>query len=97
MLVHIVMFNFKEKNKKTNIIQAKQMLEQLMGTVPSLRSMDIGLNIIEADRAMDLSIISVFESKEGLDAYDIHPAHQEVLIFIKSVVEYSKSCDYLRD
>ena len=92
-----MMFNFKEKNKKTNIIQAKQMLEQLMGTVPSLRSMDIGLNIIEADRAMDLSIISVFESKEGLDAYDIHPAHQEVLIFIKSVVEYSKSCDYLRD
>ena len=97
MLVHIVMFKFKEENKKANIIQAKQMLENLMGAVPSLRSMDVGVNFVEADRAMDLSIIAVFESKEGLDAYDVHPEHQNVVTFIKSVVEYSKASDYLRD
>ncbi len=97
MLVHIVMFKFKEENKKTNIIQAKQMLENLMGAIPSLRSMDVGVNFIEADRAMDLSIIAVFESKEGLDLYDEHPEHQKVVTFIKSVVEYSKSLDYMRD
>jgi len=97
MLVHIVMFKFKEENKKANIIQAKQMLENLMGAIPSLRSMDVGVNFIEADRAMDLSIITAFESKGGLDAYDEHPEHQKVLTFIKSVVEYSKACDYHRD
>ena len=96
MLVHIVMFKFKEENKKANIIQAKQMLENLMGAVPSLRSMDVGVNFVEADRAMDLSIIAVFESKEGLDAYDVHPEHQKVVTFIKSVVEYSKASDYER-
>ena len=94
MLVHIVMFKFKEENKKANIIQAKQMLENLMGAVPSLRSIDVGVNFIEADRAMDLSIIAVFESKEGLDVYDSHPEHQKVVTFIKSVVEYSKAVDY---
>ena len=97
MLVHIVMFTFKEENKKANIIQAKQMLENLMGAIPSLRSMDVGVNVIKADRAMDLSIIAVFESKEGLDLYDIHPEHQKVLTFIKSVIEYSKAVDYLKD
>ena len=96
MLVHIVMFKFKEENKKANIIQAKQMLENLMGAVPSLRSIDVGVNFVEAERAMDLSIITAFESKEGLDAYDIHPEHQKVVQFIKSVVEYSKACDYMR-
>ena len=73
------------------------MLENLMGAVPSLRSMDVGVNFIEADRAMDLSIIAVFEGKEGLDAYDVHPEHQKVVSFIKSVVEYSKAVDYTRD
>ncbi len=96
MLVHIVMFKFKEENKKANIIQAKQMLENLMGAVPSLRSMDVGVNFIEADRAMDLSIIAVFESKEGLDAYAVHPEHMKVVDFIKTVVEYSKVVDYER-
>ena len=46
---------------------------------------------------MDLSIIAVFEGKEGLDAYDVHPEHQKVVSFIKSVVEYSKASDYMRD
>ncbi len=96
MLVHIVMFKFKEENKKSNIAQAKEMLENLTGSVPSLKSMEIGVNFIEADRAMDLSIIASFESKGGLDAYSMHPEHQKVVTFLKSVVEYSKACDYHR-
>ncbi|DAB40371.1 MAG TPA: stress responsive protein [Sulfurovum sp. UBA12169] len=96
MVVHIVMFQFKEENKKPNIIQAKQMLENLMGAVPSLRSMDVGVNFSTEDRAMDLSIIASFESKEGLDAYAVHPEHLKVIDFIKTAVEYSKVVDYER-
>lgn len=94
MVVHIVMFQFKEENKKANIIQVKQMLENLMGTVPTLRSMDVGLNFSTEERAMDLSIITAFESKEGLDAYAVHPEHLKVVEFIKSAVEYSKVVGY---
>ncbi len=96
MVVHIVTFKFKEENKKPNIIQAKQMLENLMGAVPTLRSIDVGVNFSTEERAMDLSIITVFESKEGLDAYAIHPEHLKVVDFIKTVVEYSKVVDYER-
>ena len=94
MIVHIVMFKFKEENRKANIIQAKQMLENLMGAVPSLKSIDVGVNFSQEERAMDLSIITSFESKEGLDAYAIHPEHLKVVDFIKEVVEYSKVVDY---
>ncbi len=96
MVVHIVTFQFKEENKKANIIQAKQMLENLMGAVPTLRSIDVGVNFATEERAMDLSIITVFESKEGLNAYAVHPEHIKVVEFIKSVVEYSKVVDYER-
>lgn len=96
MVVHIVAFQFKEENKKTNIIHAKQMLENLMGAVPTLRSIDVGLNFSKEERAMDMSIITVFESKEGLDAYAVHPEHLKVVDFIKTVVEYSKVVDYER-
>lgn len=96
MVVHIVMFRFKEENKKPNIIQARQMLENLMGAVPSLKSMDAGVNFSTEGRAMDLSIIASFESKEGLDAYAVHPEHLKVIDFIKTVVEYSKVVDYER-
>ncbi len=97
MVVHIVMFQFKEENKKANIIQAKQMLENLMGAVPSLRSIDAGVNFAQEERAMDLSIITAFESKEDLEAYAVHPEHVKVVDFIKTVVEYSKVVDYVRN
>jgi len=97
MIVHIVLFQFKEEHKKANMIQAKQMLENLMGAVPSLKSIDVGMNFSEEERAMDLSIITAFESKEDLDAYAVHPEHLKVVDFIKTVVEYSKVVDYIRD
>jgi hypothetical protein len=96
MIVHIVLFQFKAENKKANIIQAKQMLENLMGAVPSLRSMDVGVNFSTEERAMDLSIITAFESKEDLEAYAVHPEHLKVVEFIKTVIEYSKVVDYER-
>jgi hypothetical protein len=96
VIVHIVAFQFKDENKKANIIQAKQMLENLMGAVPTLKSMDVGLNFSDEERAMDMSIITTFESREGLDIYAVHPEHLKVVSFIKSVVDYSKVVDYVK-
>ncbi len=96
MVVHIVMFKFKEENKQPNIIQAKQMLENLLGAVPTLRSIDVGINFAQEERAMDLSIITTFENRAALEAYAVHSEHLKVVDFIKQVVEYSKVVDYER-
>jgi len=94
MVVHIVMFKFKEENKQANIQKAKEMLQNLIDTVPTLKSIEVGINFANEDRAMDLSIITHFDTKEDLDAYAIHPTHQDVIAFIKTVVEYTKVVDY---
>ena len=95
MVKHIVMFDFKDENKQENLLKAKRMLEALVDTVPSLKSMEVGLNFSDEDRAMDLSIITTFDDKEGLALYANHPEHLEVVAFIKTVVSQSKVSDYI--
>jgi hypothetical protein len=89
------MFDFKEENRKENIAKAKEMLEALIGSVPSLRSMEVGINFSTETRAMDLSIYTEFDDEAGLKAYAIHPAHLKVVEFIKTVVTGSKVSDYI--
>ncbi len=94
MIVHIVFFKFKEEQKKENIERAKEMLLSLSNSVPTLKSIEVGENFANEERAMDLSIITHFDSAHDLKIYAIHPEHLKVVDFIKQVVEYSKVVDY---
>ena len=94
MLKHIVMFTFKDENKRENLIKTKKMLEALLDTVPTLKSIEVGINMSQESRAMDLSLYSEFDNKEGLNLYANHPEHLEVVKFIKSVATDSKVSDY---
>jgi len=94
MIVHIVMFDFKEENKKENMAKTKAMLEALVEKIEPLLSMEVGIDFNGSERAMDLSLISTFETKEGLSTYATHPAHLEVVAFIKEVTNASKVVDY---
>jgi hypothetical protein len=96
MVIHIVLFAFKEEHRDENIQRAKEMLEGLMGKVPSLKSMEAGVNFSPEGRAMDMSIITAFDNKEGLGLYASHPEHLKAVEFIKSVVSESKVVDYER-
>ena len=94
MVKHIVMLDFKEVNKKENLEKVKTMLESLVESVPTLKSMEVGINFSQEERAMDLSLYSTFEDQGGLEAYAVHPAHLEVIKFIKTVATTSKVSDY---
>ncbi len=94
MVVHIVMFAFKEENKKENLQKAKALLEALVEKVPSLKSMEVGLDFMQSERSFDLVLTTTFDDKEGLSSYATHPAHMEVVSFIKEVTEAAKVVDY---
>lgn len=95
MIVHIVMFKFKEENRESNILKAKELLNALEGKINELVSMEVGVNFDTADRAFDLSLYSKFQTKEDLNAYAIHSEHLKVVEFIKSVASESKVVDYI--
>ena len=95
MTVHIVMFKFKDEDKDANIKEAREQLNALVDLVPTLKSMEVGINFTVAERAFDLSIYSTFDTKEDLDVYAVHPAHLKVVEFIKSATTESKVVDYI--
>lgn len=94
MLVHIVMFAFKEENKETNLGQVKSMLEALPSRIETLKSMEVGIDIGKSERSFDLVLTSTFEDQAGLSAYAVHPAHLEVVSVIKEVTTTAKVVDY---
>ena len=96
MLVHIVMFAFKEENKEENLVQVKSMLEALPSKIETLKHMEVGIDIGKSERSFDLVLTSTFEDQGGLSAYAVHPAHLEVVNVIKEVTIMAKVVDYLK-
>ena len=68
MLVHIVIFKFNEQNFEANILKVTQELNSLVDKIDVLKSMEVGVNFTQSDRAFDLSLYSTFETKEDLQA-----------------------------
>jgi len=95
MIVHIVMFKFKDENREANILKTEELLNELESKIDELVSMEVGINFDTADRAFDLSLYSKFQTKEDLNSYAIHSEHLKVVEFIKSVVSESKVVDYI--
>lgn len=95
MLVHIVMFAFKEENKESNLARVKTMLEALPSKIESLRSMEVGIDISCSERSFDMVLVSRFDDQTGLDLYTPHSAHQEVVSVIKEVTTMAKVVDYV--
>ncbi|MDQ1298765.1 MAG: hypothetical protein QG558_1304 [Campylobacterota bacterium] len=95
MVVHIVMFQFKEENKEANLARVKTMLEALPSTIESLKRMEVGIDISKSERSFDLVLTSIFEDKIGLSAYAVHPAHLEAVSVIKEVTTVAKVVDYI--
>jgi len=96
MIVHIVMFKFKEEGKADNIVKTERMLNDLVNHIDGLLSMEVGIDFNGSERAMDLVLTSTFETVEDLKVYATHPAHLEVVKFIREVTLESKVVDYVR-
>lgn len=96
MIVHIVMFKFKDENRDTNIQIVAKKLNLLVEKIDVLNSMEVGVDFNGSERAYDLSLYSTFESKEDLKTYAVHPEHLKVLTFIKEVTTETKVVDYMK-
>ena len=95
MIVHIVMFKFKEQNKALNMARVQKKLEDLEESIDVLKSMEVGINFNESERAMDMSLYSTFDTQRDLKTYQEHPAHQKVVELIREVTEESRVVDYI--
>lgn len=95
-LTHVVMFKLKKPTSAV-LAEAAAMLRALQGVVPSLISIEVGLDVLHEGRSYDLVIINRFASQAGLAAYQEHPDHQQVLDYLRPIVNASASVDFERE
>lgn len=74
--------------------KAKEMLLALPQEIPELIKMEVGLDTTHSERSFDLVLIATFATREDLHMYEVHPAHQKVRQFIRSVRTGTVSVDY---
>lgn len=81
MIKHIVMWNMAGDTPEARLAAAQDLrrrFEALLGQIPGLRHLEIGLDTSRVDYACDVVLYSEFESQAALDAYASHPAHLRV-------------------
>jgi hypothetical protein len=98
MLHHIVLFKLSEtagsNQREKNRQEVRRRLEELPSRIDVIRSLEVGLNIVQQERAFDVVLISTFDNLEDLEKYRVHPAHQEFVAFVSRIREQAASVDY---
>lgn len=91
MYSHIVMFTLKDRD---DIPQTAGALRAMEGRIPQLRYLEVGVDDAPSERSADIVLITRFDSKEALAAYQRHPHHEQVLEFLGEVVERAVKVDF---
>ncbi len=81
MVRHVILWKLKEElsteEKEAIKKSAKEQLEGLYGTVPSIVSIAVHVSPLPSS-SCDMMLDSLFENEEGLAEYSAHPAHVAV-------------------
>ena len=91
MIKHIVMWKLKNK-ADAEIIQDK--LEALMGKIPGLLKVEVGIDFSESEQSSDVVLYSELESREALAVYQAHPEHQAVIPLVRAAAVARTVVDY---
>jgi hypothetical protein len=98
MVKHIVLWKLKEyaegSTKQENALKVKLMLENMRGKIPGMMKLEVGLNFEGSETACDISLYTEFESRDALNAYQIHPVHIKVKEFLPLVRSERRVVDY---
>ena len=92
MLTHIVFMRFPSRDIA---LQARDILLSMKGKIPPLKHLEAGVDIVRSERSWDVALLTRFDDKAGLDAYAVHPVHQEALKFLRAHATSSAAVDYM--
>lgn len=93
MVKHIVFFKLSEDGEaqKDEIISK---LKNLKNDIDFIRALEVGDNFADEERAYDLALTVIVDSKDDLDSYAAHEKHIPVVEFLKSHGTQTKVVDY---
>ncbi|ERI94363.1 stress responsive A/B barrel domain protein [Clostridiales bacterium oral taxon 876 str. F0540] len=94
MFTHIVFFKLADPTQ-VNVEKARNILLNMEGQIPQLKYLEVGVDLLHTERSYDIVLITKFECKNEMDAYQVHPFHvNEVLAKLKPMLKGSAAVDY---
>ncbi|MEX1377364.1 MAG: Dabb family protein [Eubacteriales bacterium] len=94
MIMHIVMWKFKDENKLENMNTFKKMLMDLPPIIEEVKHMEVGMEVNLNQGNYDMVLVSEFKSMEDLEKYKNHPEHQKASEFCKGIRIERTCVDY---
>ena len=94
MLQHYILIKFKAGTNHEHIREFCKQMQALRATIPSIKHLEIGLDILHDARSWDLILIMRFASREALRSYQQHPEHLKVMDFNRPAVADVASVDF---
>lgn len=99
MIRHIVWWTLQDEadghSAAENAQRIKRMGDALMGKIPSLNSIEIGINIQKtATVPVNVVLVSTHDDMAGLQAYAEHPEHLKLGALIKATTSSRQAIDY---
>lgn len=81
-------------SKLETIQLLKNSLEGLVGKVPSILSLEVGINFSTRPIAYDLVLITTHKDRQALEEYQIHPEHKKVAELVNQWKEEGAVVDF---
>ncbi len=97
MIRHVVSWKLAAEDAAVRAEQAAEIAARLLaldGVVPQLLSISAGANAAYPDANWDVSLVADFASIADLEAYQVHPAHEDVVAYVRSVVSGRVAVDF---
>lgn len=97
MIRHTVIWRMAADDAETRAEHAAEvarLLEGLVGVVPVIRSLSVGVNVAVPESNADVALLIDLDDLAALDAYQTHPAHQQVAGYIRSVTGDRLAVDF---
>lgn len=94
-VTHIVLVKLKDPTP-ANMEEVVEKIRGMAGKIEEVKELEVGKDIIRAERSYDVALIARFENKAGLEVYNTHPVHLPVLEFLRDRVSHIVAVDFER-
>jgi len=97
MLTHIVCWKYKDETNQDTREQHRTRLRDLKGIIPEVIDLKVGSDVLHLARSYDTGLVATFDDEAALDAYTVHPTHQEVAAMGKEIAAHVVSVDFVTE
>jgi Stress responsive A/B Barrel Domain len=94
VLRHFVFIRYAPGTSDAHIEEFLRMTRALPASIPTLRDLEAGRDVLHGARSWDVLLAMRFNSLEELREYQVHPAHQALMAFNNPRVAEVGSVDF---